>query len=97
MDTTNWFPINKRKTHRKNYDYRVIPTPAFNEKRAELIKSAELFSGIPWPMLVVPDDWGYNETGESIYGGYLTNRMMRGNDITRRRNPSRIPREKPLN
>ena len=97
METTNWFTINKRKTHRKKYDYRVIPTPEFNEKRAELIKSAELFSGIPWPMLVVPDDWGYNETGEIIYGGYLTNRMMRGHDLTRKGNPTIIHGETPIN
>ena len=97
METTNWFTINKRKTHRKRYEYRVVPTPEFNERRTELIKSAELFAGIPWPMLVVPDDWGYNETGDIIYGGYLTNRMMRGHDLTRKGNPSIIHGETPMN
>ena len=38
-------------------------------------------------MLVHPDDWGYGEEGEIIYGGYLTNRMMKGHDLTRKGNP----------
>ena len=87
MDSTHWFTISKRKTHRKRYEYRVVPTPEFESKRNELIKTAELFAGIPWPMLVHPDDWGYGEEGEIIYGGYLTNRMMKGHDLTRKGNP----------
>ncbi len=97
METTQWFTVNKRKTHRKRYEYRVIPTDLFNQRRAELIKSAELFAGIPWPMLVVPDDWGYDETGNIVYGGYLTNSMMKGHDLTRKGNPSIIHGEAPMN
>ena len=97
METTQWFSINKRKTHRKRYEYRVVPTDLFNQRRAELIKSAELFAGIPWPMLVVPDDWGYNDDGTIIYGGYLTNRMMKGHDLTRKGNPIIIHGEAPMN
>ena len=97
MDTTGWFTINKRKTHRKRYEYRVVPTPEFNDKRTELIKSAELFAGIPWPMLVVPDEWGYDEAGHIIYGGYLTNRMMKGHDLTRKGNHFIIHGETPIN
>ena len=96
MESTQWFTINKRKTHRKKYEYRVVPTDLFNEKRAELIKSAELFAGIPWPMLVVPDDWGY-DNGQIIYGGYLTNSMMKGHDLTRKGNPLIIHGETPMN
>ena len=96
MESTQWFTINKRKTHRKMYEYRVVPTDLFNEKRAELIKSAELFAGIPWPMLVIPDDWGY-EQGQIIYGGYLTNSMMKGHDLTRKGNPTIIHGETPMN
>ena len=96
METTQWFTVQKRKTHRKRYDYRVVPTDLFNEKRAELIKSAELFAGIPWPMLVVPDDWGY-DNGQIVYGGYLTNSMMKGHDLTRKGNPFIIHGETPMN
>tara|TARA_Y100000739_G_scaffold225176_1_gene230718 strand:- start:398 stop:2746 length:2349 start_codon:yes stop_codon:yes gene_type:complete len=97
MDSTQWFTISKRKTQRKRYEYKVVPTPEFESKRDELIKSAELFSGIPWPMLVVPDEWGYDETGNIIYGGYLTNRMMRGHDLTRKGNPTIKHGEAPIN
>jgi DNA-directed RNA polymerase len=97
MESTGWFTINKRKTHRKRYEYKVVPTPEFETKRDELIKTAELFSGIPWPMLVVPDDWGYDEEGSIIYGGYLTNRMMRGHDLTRKSNPYIKHGEAPIN
>ena len=47
MDSTHWFTISKRKTHRKRYEYRVVPTPEFESKRNDLIKTAELFAGIP--------------------------------------------------
>ena len=29
METTQWFTVSKRKTHRKRYEYRVVPTPEF--------------------------------------------------------------------
>ena len=88
MESTGWFTVDKRKTRRKKYEYRVVATDDFNNKRNELIKTAELFSGIPWPMLVEPDDWGYDEEGNIIYGGYLTNSMMKGHELTRRGNPT---------
>ena len=97
MDSTGWFMISKRKTHRKKWEYKVAPTPVFNDKREQLIKTAELFAGIPWPMLVHPDDWGYGEKGEIIYGGYLTNRMMKGHDLTRKGNPLIKHGEAPIN
>ena len=97
IQTTQWFTVDKH-NHRKRYFYKVVPTELFDAKRHELIKSAELFSGIPWPMLVTPDDWGYDENGEIIYGGYLTNRMMKGHEMTRvRSNVTIIHGETPLN
>jgi len=87
MEVTGWFTVYKGKTHRGKGVNRVVATDVFNLKRNEVIKSAELFSGIPWPMLVEPDDWGYDESNHIIYGGYITNRMMRGHDLTRRGNP----------
>jgi len=56
-------------------------TPEFMEIRDQLINTAEMFSGIPWPMLVEPNDW----TNERM-GGYLTNELMRGHELTRRGN-----------
>ncbi len=58
---------------------RVVPTDDFNAIRDQLVNQAELFSGIPWPMLVEPNDW----TNERA-GGYLINELMRGYELTRR-------------
>jgi len=79
---TEWFTkeIDQRSKRRKVS--RVVPTPKFTEIREQLIKSAEMFSGIPWPMLVPPNNW----TNEKC-GGYITNELMKGHELTRRGNP----------
>ena len=77
---TGWF--NKVDTRRgKKSMVRLVPTDEFNLIRDDLIKQAELFSGIPLPMLVEPNDW----TNEKL-GGYLINRLMKGYELTRRGN-----------
>ena len=96
MDTTGWFTVDKKRKSKKKYDYRVVPTDLFKSKREQLIKSAELFAGIPWPMLVTPDEWDYDENGAIIYGGYITNRMMKGHQLTRRGNPTIIHGKVPM-
>jgi len=96
MDTTGWFTVDKKRKSKKKYDYRVVPTDLFKSKREQLIKSAELFAGIPWPMLVTPDEWDYDENGGIIYGGYITNRMMKGHQLTRRGNPTIIHGKVPM-
>jgi DNA-directed RNA polymerase len=70
---------------------RLIPTPKFVEIREQLIANAEMFSGIPWPMLVEPNDWS-NER----MGGYLTNELMRGHQLTRRGNQTVEHGETPI-
>ena len=95
MKTTGWFTVRTTTNHRKRKTSRVVPTESFDEKRDELIKSAEMFSGIPWPMLIEPNDWSYKD-GKIVYGGYVTNRLMKGHDLTRRGNPSIIHGELPL-
>ena len=95
MKTTGWFEIETKTNHRKRSKSRVVPTKAFNEKRDELIKTAEMFSGIPWPMLIEPNDWGYKD-GEIVHGGYVVNRLMKGHDLTRRSNPFVIHGELPI-
>ena len=78
MGTTGWF-TKLTETRGRRSVCRVVPTPEFMEIREQLINTAEMFSGIPWPMLVEPNDW----TNERA-GGYLTNELMRGNELTRR-------------
>ena len=76
--STGWFELASRNTSRKTTKI-VQPTDAFNRIRSDLIKKAELFSGMPWPMLIEPNDW----TNEHL-GGYLTNHLMSGYLLTRR-------------
>ena len=78
MGTTGWF-MKLTETRGRRSVCRVVPTPKFMEIREQLINTAEMFSGIPWPMLVEPNDW----TNERA-GGYLTNELMRGHELTRR-------------
>ena len=78
MGTTGWF-MKLTETRGRRSVCRVVPTPEFMEIREQLINTAEMFSGIPWPMLVEPNDW----TNERA-GGYLTNELMRGHELTRR-------------
>jgi len=78
LSETGWF-MKQTETLGKRSLCRIVPTPAFMEIRDQLISQAEMFSGIPWPMLVEPNDW----TNERL-GGYLTNELMKGHQLTRR-------------
>ena len=90
ITTTGWFTKETVRRGRKTV-LRMIPTPEFIEIRDQLISTAEMFSGIPWPMLVEPNDW----TNERM-GGYLTNELMRGHELTRRGNRTLKHGETPL-
>jgi len=80
---TGWFTKEIDQKSKRRKVARIVPTPKFNEIREQLIKSAEMFSGIPWPMLVPPNNWTNDRCG-----GYITNELMRGHELTRRGNPS---------
>ena len=80
---TGWFTKEIDQKSKRRKVARVVPTPKFNEVREQLIRSAEMFSGIPWPMLIRPNDWTNDKCG-----GYITNELMRGHELTRRGNPS---------
>ena len=67
IEATGWFTKHTIRVKYKTF-VKIVPTEAFNAIRDQLIKTAELFSGMPWPMLVEPNDW----TNERL-GGYLIN------------------------
>jgi len=75
---TGWFE-KEYQQQRKRGVCRLVPTDTFRAIRDKLLKDAELFSGIPWPMLVEPNDWSNDRCG-----GYLINELMRGHELTRR-------------
>ena len=89
-EATNWFMRDVRREGRKTMQY-VIPTPEFLEIKDQVMATAELFSPMAWPMLIEPNDW----TNERP-GGYLLNEIMRGHDMVRRGDPTRIQGETPI-
>jgi len=88
---TGWFTKEIDQRSKRKKVAKIAPTPEFNAIRDQLINSAELFSGIPWPMLVPPNNWTNDKCG-----GYITNELMRGHELTRRGKPSLKHGDTPL-
>jgi len=90
MNASGWFTKDMIQRGKKRTQY-VIPTPEFLKIKDAVMRNAELFSPLAWPMLIEPNDW----TNERA-GGYLLNEVMVGHHLVRRGNPSSIQGEKPL-
>ena len=73
-DATGWF----EKAHDwqgKKSTTLIVPSELYLEK-AEIMRNAELFAPLAYPMLIEPNDWTNDRPG-----GYLLNELMRGNDL----------------
>jgi len=90
MQSSGWFEKDMQQEGRKRVQY-VVPTPEFIEIKDAVMRDAELFSPLAWPMLIEPNDWSHDRCG-----GYLLNEVMRGHDLVRRGDPTCIQGEKPL-
>ena len=90
MQASNWFYKDMQREGRKTVHY-VIPTPEFMEIKDAVMKDAELFSPLAWPMLIEPNDWS-----NTHYGGYVLNEVMKGHDMVRRGHPTPIQGETPI-
>ena len=90
MQSSGWFETEIQLQGRKRIRY-VKPTPEFLEIKDAVMRDAELFSPLAWPMLIEPNDWSNDRAG-----GYILNEVMRGHDMVRRGNPTSIQGEKPL-
>ena len=89
MTTSNWFYKDLQREGKKTINY-IRPTPEFIEIKEQVIKDSELFAPLAWPMLIEPNDWSPERQG-----GYILNEVMRGHDMVRRGDPSRIQGENP--
>jgi len=89
INTSQWFTQEVRQVGRKTNSY-VVPTPEFLAIKDEVMHNAELFSPLAWPMLIEPNDWTPEKPG-----GYLLNEIMKGHDMVRRSEASRIQGERP--
>jgi DNA-directed RNA polymerase len=90
MQSSGWFTKDMHQDGRKRVQY-VIPTPEFLEIKDQIMRDAELFSPLAWPMLIEPNDWENDRQG-----GYILNEVMRGHDMVRRGDPTSIQGDKPL-
>lgn len=90
MQSSGWFTKDMQQQGRKRVQY-VIPTPEFLEIKDQIMRDAELFSPLAWPMLIEPNDWENKRQG-----GYILNEVMRGHDMVRRGDPTCIQGDKPL-
>ncbi len=90
IETSQWFDKEIRRTGKRTASY-IVPTPEFMAIKDQVMYNAELFSPLAWPMLIEPNDW----TNEKA-GGYLLNEVMKGHDMVRRSDASRIQGEQPI-
>ena len=90
MRSSGWFDKEIRQEGRKRVQY-VVPTPEFMEIKDKVMKDAELFAPLAYPMLIEPNDWTNDRCG-----GYLLNEVMRGHDMVRRGNDLCIQGEIPI-
>ena len=90
MHSSGWFEkLLVREKHR-TAQY-IVPTAKFMDLKDALMRDAELFSPLAWPMLIPPNDWSNDQPG-----GYVLNEVMRGHDLVRRGQGGLIQGEKPL-
>ena len=90
MQSSGWFTKDMQQEGRKRVHY-VVPTPEFLEIKDAVMRDAELFSPLAWPMLIEPNDWTHEKCG-----GYVLNEVMRGHSMVRRGNPTSIQGERPI-
>tara|TARA_B100001939_G_scaffold4594_1_gene4352 strand:- start:4320 stop:6656 length:2337 start_codon:yes stop_codon:yes gene_type:complete len=81
MESSGWF---KRDIvmHRGKKQQFVNPTEKFHKNKEEIIRLAELFSPLAWPMLIEPRDWSFVHDG-----GYYLNDLTRCHEMVRRGKP----------
>jgi DNA-directed RNA polymerase len=81
MESSGWF---KRDVvmHRGKKQQFVNPTEKFHKNKEEIIRLAELFSPLAWPMLIEPRDWSFVHDG-----GYYLNDLTRCHEMVRRGKP----------
>ena len=90
MQSSGWFTKDMQQEGRKRVHY-VVPTPEFLEIKDAVMRDAELFSPLAWPMLIEPNDWTQEKCG-----GYILNEVMRGHSMVRRGDPTCIQGERPI-
>ena len=90
MSSSGWFEKRMEQQGRKRITI-VTPTPEFMAIKDQVMKDAELFAPLAYPMLIEPNDWTNDRSG-----GYILNEVMRGHDMVRRGHDTCIQGEAPI-
>ena len=88
MQVSGWFERELRREGKVTNIY-VVPTPEYLTIKDKVMADAELFAPLAWPMLIEPNDWAPGRAG-----GYILNEVMRGHDMVRRGNDTRLQGER---
>ena len=88
LASSGWFERNVF-MHRNKKQQFLVPTEKFLKNKEEIIRLAELFSPLAWPMLIEPRDWSPMHEG-----GYYLNDLTRCHDMVRRGVPLCVQGEK---
>ena len=91
ISTSGWFFTTTVREGRRTVNY-VVPTKELLDIKDKVMGQSELFAPLAWPMLIEPNDWTREKPG-----GYLLNEVMRGHEMIRRGNHTRIQGETPFN
>ena len=86
-ESSGWFERVTKGVAKRSDQY-IEPTPAFNKQKEEIVRLAELFSPMSWPMLVEPRDWSPVHEG-----GYYLNELTQCHEMVRRGVPLPIQGE----
>ena len=89
LASSGWFERNVF-MHRNKKQQFLVPTEKFLKNKEEIIRLAELFSPLAWPMLIEPRDWSPVHEG-----GYYLNDLTRCHDMVRRGVPLCVQGEIP--
>lgn len=78
LQESGWFERDMRQEGGKTRQVYLIPTTEFLAIKDALMKNAELFAPLAWPMLIEPNDWANGRCG-----GYLLNEVRKGHRMVR--------------
>ncbi len=81
MESSEWFEREVSMNRGKKQQF-VVPTEKFHKNKEEIIRLAELFSPLAWPMLIEPRDWSQLHDG-----GYYLNDLTKCHEMVRRGKP----------
>ena len=87
MESSGWFKTEHQR-HKGKAPRFLVTTEKFHKNKEEIIRLAELFSPLAWPMLIEPRDWSPVHEG-----GYYLNDLTRCHEMVRRGYPLRIQGE----